>query len=311
MSSCSGPDSGPTSAQGSGFPDFDQVARKPEAAGRERGADPDACGTQPVTRPCDRDHAEGEQAEGREQVELGAECEAGGEARDDQGAAGEDRGQPGAGVDEAGRAGGLRGGAGLSVAVDQDRGRGEQEEEPADVVLGVPGLEQEQHLGIEQDRDPEQGGRRRSVRPPERPGREQAEAHPADVDQRREEVAVEEEDPERVQQLGVLRIEPDGQLQHLGHVQRADLGVLDEAGRERRRCARSCSAGTCRCRGPSASASTSALRPASRRRSRRSGPTALSGGAGSSASLAQSPRLAHSPTPTPAATVPISTQPGL
>ena len=40
-------------------------------------------------------------------------------------------------------------------------------------------------------------------------------------------------------------------------------------------------------------------------------PTALSGGAGSSASLAQSPRLAHSPTPTPAATVPSSTQPGL
>ena len=43
-----------------------------------------------------------------------------------------------------------------------------------------------------------------------------------------------EEEPRRMEQLGVLGVEPDRQLQHLGHVQRADLGVLDEAGGEGR-----------------------------------------------------------------------------
>ena len=78
----------------------------------------------------------------------------------------------------------------------------------------------------------EDGDRTAAVRPGERPGRQQAERHPADVDQRREEVVAEEEDAGRVEQLGVLRVEPDGQVEDLGEVEGSHLVVLDEAGRE-------------------------------------------------------------------------------
>jgi hypothetical protein len=89
----------------------------------------------------------------------------------------------------------------LGVGVDQDRGRREQEEEAGDVVLGVPGLVEQQHVGVEDQRDRQDGDRAAAVRPGERPGRQQAERHPADVDQRREEVVAEEEDAGRVQEL--------------------------------------------------------------------------------------------------------------
>ena len=128
------------------------------------------------------------------------------------------------------RARGARGGAPLGVGVDQDRGRREQEEEPAGVVLRIPRLVEQQHVGVEHQRDRQHGNRPSAVGPRERPGGQQAERHPADVDQGREEVVAQEEDPHRMEQLGVLRIEPDRQVEDLGEVERADLVVLDEAG---------------------------------------------------------------------------------
>ncbi len=234
---------------------LDQVAGEPEASGDQRAADPDGRGLDPVALESDRDHAQREQAEGREQVELGAEGKAGGEGRDDQRSTGEHRRQPGpARVQRAGRVGR---GPGLGRAVDEDRGGSQQEEEAGDVVLRVPGLVEQQHLGVEDHGHPQHRGGAGGVRAAEAPGREQAQRHPADVHQRREEIGAEEEDPRRIagarSSAGRTRRSASAPRSCAGR----RPGRPGRTGRRRGRCARSCSAGTCRCRGRSGWASPS------------------------------------------------------
>ena len=71
-----------------------------------------------------------------------------------------------------------------------------------------------------------------AVGPPDAPGGEQGAAEPAEVEQRREAVAVEGEDPDAVQQLGVLRVEPGEELRR-DEVEVEGRVALGEDGGER------------------------------------------------------------------------------
>ncbi len=209
----------------------DEVPGEPEATRDQRADDPDPGGA-PAVAGADGDHADGEQPEGRQQVELGAERQAGGEARNDQCPVGQPRLERWASRMQG--PGGAGRGPLLRIGVDQDRGGGQEEEQPHRVVLGVPRLVEKQHVGVQHQSHRHDRDRTAAVDPRKGPGGEQAERRPADVEQRREEIVAEEEDPGRVEQLRVLRVEPDRQVEDLGEVERADLVVLDEAGREGR-----------------------------------------------------------------------------
>ena len=121
----------------------------------------------------------------------------------------------------------------LRLGIHQDRGGGEQAEQSHRVVLRVAGLVEQQHVRVHDQRQRENRDRPGSVGPREYPRSEQAQDHPADVEERREEVVAEEQDPRGVEELGVLRVEPDGDLEHFRVVERADLSVLHEARGER------------------------------------------------------------------------------
>jgi hypothetical protein len=120
----------------------------------------------------------------------------------------------------------------LGVAGDQEGDHRQQEEEAGDVVGRVARLRPDDHVGVEHHRGGEQGGGPDRVGTADAPGGEQREAEPGEVDQRREEVAVERDDSDGVQELGVLRIEPGGELERVGEVKGADRGVLREPSRE-------------------------------------------------------------------------------
>ena len=120
----------------------------------------------------------------------------------------------------------------VSVARDQEGDHREQAEKPDCIVGGVPRLGADDHVGVEDDGGAEEGGGADGVGAPDAPGREQGEAEPGDVDQRGEEVAVERDDPNRVQELGVLRVEPGSELERVGEVKGPDGGILGEATRE-------------------------------------------------------------------------------
>ena len=82
----------------------------------------------------------------------------------------------------------------------------------------------------QRDRDQRQRGD--PVGPADAPGRQQGDAEPAEVDQRREQVAVQQRDPRRVQQLGVLGVEPV-EVERVGEVQPPERALLGDPRRER------------------------------------------------------------------------------
>ena len=90
--------------------------------------------------------------------------------------------------------------------VDQDRDRGEDERDADDVVERLAGLELDQLLGAERDRAADQALRAEAVGASDAVGGEQAEGEEAEVEQRREDVAAEGEQPDRVQDLRVRRV---------------------------------------------------------------------------------------------------------
>ena len=120
-----------------------------------------------------------------------------------------------------------------ALRVEQDRGGREQQRDGGDVVGRVAGLARDHRVRVEDGGDREQRQRRGAEGPADAPGREQGEAEPAEVDQRREQVVVEEHDPGRVQELGVLRVEPV-QVLGVGEVESVDRALLGEPRRERR-----------------------------------------------------------------------------
>jgi hypothetical protein len=121
---------------------------------------------------------------------------------------------------------------GARGAVHQERERRHQEEEAHDVVRRLAGLRADHHVRVQDDRGAEHRDAPDPVRPPDAPGGKQAERAPHQVDQRREEVGVERDDPDAVQELRVLRVEPGRQLQRIGEVERPDVPGLVEPGRE-------------------------------------------------------------------------------
>ncbi len=131
-----------------------------------------------------------------------------------------------------GRTGYSRRRPGRGGAVDQEGEHREQEEEPHDVVGRVAGLRADQHLGVQHHGGAEQGRGADRVGAPDAPRRQQRHRQPAEVDQGRERVVVERDHRDRVQQLGVLRVVPGGELERIGEVQRPDLAGLREPARE-------------------------------------------------------------------------------
>ena len=66
-------------------------------------------------------------------------------------------------------------------------------------------------MALEQDRHGGDAEMAAAVGPADAPGGEEGDRQPAEVDEQRERVAVDEQDPDPVQQLGVLRVEPVGE----------------------------------------------------------------------------------------------------
>ena len=123
-----------------------------------------------------------------------------------------------------GRAGG--------VSVDQDRGGREDEGDARDVVEGLTCLELDQALRAERDRGADQRLRAEPVWPPDAPGREQGHRQPAQVEHRRDDVAIEEQDSDRVEDLGVRGVER-GEEDRVEEVDVAQVTGLHEPRRER------------------------------------------------------------------------------
>ena len=125
-----------------------------------------------------------------------------------------------------------RGRASAARGVDQHRDRAEDQRHADDVVERLAGLELDQVLGAERDRAADQALRADAVGPADRVGGGQAEREPAEVEQRREDVAVEGEQRDRVHDLGVRRVER-GEEDRVEVVDRAEVRPVGEPGRER------------------------------------------------------------------------------
>ncbi len=116
--------------------------------------------------------------------------------------------------------------------IHQDRRRRQQEGEAGDVVEPLPGLKLHEHLGAQRDAAADHRLRAHSVRPPDAVAGEQRNGQPAVVDDQRDGIAVQEEDAEGVEDLGVRRIErreEDG----IEEEDASRVARLSEAGRER------------------------------------------------------------------------------
>ena len=116
--------------------------------------------------------------------------------------------------------------------IDEDGGSGQQQRDRGDVIRHRARLAGDHGAGVEDDRDGDQGERSDAVGAADAPGGKQGEAEPAEVEQRREDVAAEEGHAGRVLDLGVLRVEPV-QVERVAEVERPDRPRLREARRER------------------------------------------------------------------------------
>ena len=121
---------------------------------------------------------------------------------------------------------------GSGVAVDQDRHRSEDEGDAGDVVERLAGLELDQALRAERHRGADQRLRAEPIRPADAPGSEQRHRQQAQVEHGRDAVAVEEQDPERVQDLGVGRVE-GGEEDRVEELDLAQIAGLHEPRGER------------------------------------------------------------------------------
>ena len=146
--------------------------------------------------------------------------------------------------------------------VDEHRDAAEDAGDADDVVERLAGLELDQVLGAEGDRAADQALRPDPVGPADAVGGQQPERQPAEVDQRREDVAVEGEQRDRVHDLGVRRVER-GEEDRVEVVDRAEV-------RRRRRTAPRAACGTRACRrGPCPRRACRASAPSRRPRPRR------------------------------------------
>ncbi len=116
--------------------------------------------------------------------------------------------------------------------VDQDRRCRQQHRHRDRVRGGGAGLSGDHWARVHGDRHGCQGQGGDAVGAADAPRRQQCDAQPAEVDERREEVPVEEDDPGAVQELGVLRIEPV-QVEGVGEVHPPDRAGVRDPGRER------------------------------------------------------------------------------
>ena len=116
--------------------------------------------------------------------------------------------------------------------VDQDRRGREQERDGDGVRRRRAGLARDHRAGVHRDRHSGQVRGRDAVRAADAPGGQQRHAEPAEVDQRAEDVPVEEHDARRVQQLGVLRVEPV-QVEGVDEVHPPDRPGVRDPRRER------------------------------------------------------------------------------
>ena len=91
---------------------------------------------------------------------------------------------------------------------DQDRDRREQQGRGHQVVLGGARLAHHERVALQHDRGGHHSERSAAPGPTDAPGSQEGDRQPAEVDEQRQRVAVGEQDPGRVQQFGVLRVEP-------------------------------------------------------------------------------------------------------
>ena len=119
------------------------------------------------------------------------------------------------------------------MAVDQQGGEGDQEGEAHDVVAALAGLGLDHHPRVEDQRRGDQRRRADLVGAADAPGGEQGDRQPAEVDQRREPVALHQDDPGGVDQLRALRVEPGGEPQRVGEEQVDGRVVLGDPRRQR------------------------------------------------------------------------------
>ena len=113
--------------------------------------------------------------------------------------------------------------------VDQHRDRAEDQRHPDDVVQRLARLELDQVLRPERDRTADQAQGADAVRSADRVGGGEAEGEPAEVDQRREDVAVEGQQRHRVDDLGVRRV-IRGEEDRVEVVDRAEVGAVRRTG---------------------------------------------------------------------------------
>ena len=112
-----------------------------------------------------------------------------------------------------------------------NRNSSKQEEDPDDVVTGLPRLIGERGHA-QRDRAQRQRPGRDPVGPADAPAGKQAAHEPAEVQQRREQVPAERQHPDRVEDFGVGRVEPGQELRR-DEVQAPGVAALKEAGGER------------------------------------------------------------------------------
>ena len=195
----------------------DQISQVPVAARRERRQEPPGgCSPAPPGRR-QRNHDNRQRRRHRQRRHLGPDREADGEPRRGERPAEDDGTAPGA----------VRRGG-----VEEDRDRGQDQRRGDEVVLRGPGLADDQGVALEDDRGRGDAERAAVVRPPDAPGGEERDRQPAEVEEQRERVALGEEDPDPVQQLRVLRVEPVGE-DGLGvgvAGDRVALGEIDRVG---------------------------------------------------------------------------------
>jgi hypothetical protein len=86
-------------------------------------------------------------------------------------------------------------------------------------------------VALEDDRGCDDGEMALSVGPPDAPGGQEGDRQEGEVDEQRERVAVDEQDADGVQQLGVLRVEPVGE-DRVDVVQPGHGMALDHVGGE-------------------------------------------------------------------------------
>ena len=112
-------------------------------------------------------------------------------------------------------------------------------------LRALAGLGLDHHPRVEDDRAGDQRRRADLVGAADAPGGEQRDRQPEQVDQRREPVALEEDDRGAVDQLRALRVEPGGEPQRVGEVE-VDGRALPGRSAPRRACGtRWCRRRTC------------------------------------------------------------------